>query len=130
MDSTETLHDEALRRLCFVCAKLLKQKDRRFKVEDNIEMLSMALDKPVGIVVMDGITPLYFCLNCKLALQKVCSGSEINTSRRVLNWEDCKEDCTTCSYLNTRKKGGDYGLRKINSAIYGIIYIPLASQKQ
>ena len=113
--SNPTLHDEALRRLCFVCAKLLKQKDRRFKVEEYLEMLSKALDQPSGVVVMEGVTPIHFCLSCKLSLQKICSGKQIRTNLHVRSWYDCQEDCGTCNYLNTRKMGGGY--KKVSFAM-------------
>ena len=113
---TADLHREALRRLCFACAKIMKANDRRHEVEKHLEMLSKAFGIKSGIFTMDGVTPSYFCLGCKLNLTKLSLGETVNTGRRLVNWEECGVGCTTCAYMETRKKGGAY--KKVSELFY------------
>jgi hypothetical protein len=57
----ETTHEEALRQLCFSCAKILKTKKKHREVEEHVQMLSKALGFLSGIEIMDGGTPSFFC---------------------------------------------------------------------
>ena len=102
----ETLHQEGLRRLCFACGKIFKAKERRHEVEQYLEMISKAMDCPAGIFTMEGVTPSHFCHGCKLNLLKLSSGETITTKRRLINWEECHEGCSTCGYMTKRKRGG------------------------
>ena len=102
----ETIHQEALRRLCFACGKIIQAKERRHDVENHLEMISKAMDCPAGIFTMEGVTPTHFCHGCKLQLLKLSSGKRITTNRRLLDWVECHDGCTTCVHMEKQKKGG------------------------
>ena len=117
-ESQVSVHEEALRRLCFVCTKILAAKERRNEVEKFLDMLSKGLNCTAGIFSMEGITPIYFCQNCRMNLDKVAKGKSITTNRRLVNWEECGLNCNTCALLleKQRKRGG--GNNKNVSEIY------------
>ena len=104
------MHEEAIRRLCFVCTKIIKAKERKYSVEENIDMLSRGLSCNAGIVTMDGVTPENVCKNCFLNLLKVTKGENVTTNRGLVNWEECKDECRACNLLSTKKaiRGGGH----------------------
>lgn len=102
----ETTHEEALRRLCFSCAKILKTKEKHRKVEEHVQMLSNALGCSSGIEIMDGMTPSFFCNGCYLNLLKASRGETIKSSKTLLNWGECEVNCVTCAHLLKLKRGG------------------------
>ena len=108
MASVPDLHQEALIRLCFACARVFKPKERRHEVEKNLDMISKAFDFRSGIFTIDGVTPISLCNSCHLYLRKVSSGKIICAGRKLIDWQECGNNCTTCSYLETRKCGGAY----------------------
>ena len=117
----ETLHQEALRRLCFACKKVFKAKERRYEVEKHLEMISKAMDCVAGVFTMDGITPSHFCHPCKFKLSQLASGKTITTSRRLIDWEACTENCETCAYMTQQKKGG--GRKKVSGILFIYLFI-------
>ena len=95
-------------RLCFSCARVFKPKGRRDVVEKNLDMISKAFDFRSGIFSIDGVTPTSLCNSCHLYLRKVSSGKIICAGLKLIDWQECGNDCTTCSYLEARKCGGAY----------------------
>ncbi len=103
---TETLHQEALRRLCFSCKKMFKPKEQITEVEKYLVVISKAMG--CDIFTMDGVTPSHICNSCKLKFNHLASGKTITTSHSLTDWEACGENCGTCEYMIKQKKGGSH----------------------
>ena len=97
----ESMHEEALSRLCCVCGTIIKETFH-YDVEKNLDLIRCGLNKPEFYPVL-GATPWHFCKNCHLILRKLTEGKMIQTSLAMLNWQPCGIDCTTCLYLTKRK---------------------------
>ena len=97
------LHEEAMRRLCFVCTGLIKGK--HFDVDECSDLLCRGLKVP-ELFVIPGVTPHNLCKNCHRSVQDAVSGKSIRSTRSLQEWSECTENCFSCSLLSKKKSGG------------------------
>ena len=96
-------HNEAMRRLCFVCTGLIKGK--HFDVDQCSDLLCRGLKVP-ELFVIPGVTPHNFCKSCHRAVQDAASGKSIKSTRSLQEWSECTENCSSCFLLSKKKSGG------------------------
>ena len=96
---TGTIHDEAMDRLCFLCADLIKD-DKWYDVEEHLQMICRVLNR--SIFTLPGLTPDHFCKNCLRKLRHSDNGRNATTSLKVLEWAACGPDCASCAKLTKR----------------------------
>ena len=89
--SFESVHAEAIARLCFVCGEIIKDSRNR-EVEKNLELLGKALNCPEIFTIPD-VTPTYICQKCYLSLSQVKLGKIVRTSRKLLDWVVLRVSC-------------------------------------
>ena len=113
-------HVEALSRLCFACGELIDGNFGNqyfYKVEDNVELLSLLHRKP--IVFVSGISPNHICSSCYRAAKSVAELSIVNSSKTLIQWtEHGGQSCVTCNLIGKKKCGGRK--KKVNMAILNL----------
>ena len=119
-------HEEAIDRLCFVCGELIKD-NRGYTVEKNLELLGTTLNCPEIFTIPD-VTPTYFCKKCQLTLSKVKRGGTIVTGRKLLDWEECGPNCSTCALLLKRKEGGSQKKVSVSYFVFELDTFPQACE--
>ena len=107
---SDSIHEEAMVRLCFVCADLIKGKP--FEVEKHCDLISRALRTP-EVFLIPGVTPQHFCKKCELAMKHVVSGKSINSSRVMQEWGECGENCSSCKMVSSKKAFGGGCAKKV-----------------
>lgn len=120
--SFESVHAEALARLCFVCAEIIKDSRNR-EVEKNLELLGKTLNCPEIFTIPD-VTPTFICQKCYLSLSQVKLGKIVQTSRQLLDWEECGANCATCKLLLKRKEGGSR--KNVSTNHFLMVFFPYA----
>ena len=98
----ENTHEEALNRLCFVCANVINLDVYYYKVENSLDLLGVGLKCP-GIFSIPGVTPYHICQKCNASLLSVMKGLIVKASIQLLDWGECGENCETCSRMLKRK---------------------------
>ena len=122
----ESTHEEALDRLCFICGEMINLEKYFYDVEKSLDLIAVALKCP-DIFTMPGVTPYHMCQTCYTTLQRLKSGDILKSSRQLLDWEECSDNCGTCTKILKRKQGG--GRRKKVSRVYIIIKIHLTGRE-
>ena len=113
-------HDEAMARLCFVCAGLINE-EYCFDVEKHMPLISRVLGCK-SMFTLPGLTPNRFCCKCYAKLQHIDNGSTVTSSLKLLEWGECGMNCKTCALLMKRTKAG----RKPKVSIIDYFHLPLS----
>ena len=68
----ENTHEEALNRLCFVCANVINLDVYYYKVENSLDLLGVGLKCP-GIFSIPRVTPYHICQNGQVSKSGILS---------------------------------------------------------
>ena len=115
----KSIHEEALDRLCFVCGEMINLEKYFYDVEKSLDLIGVALKCP-DIFTMPGVTPHHICQTCYTTLQRLKNGDILKSSKQLLDWGECGNNCETCAKMLKRKQGG--GRRKKVSKMVILFY--------
>ena len=98
-------HDEAMRRLCFVCAELISdEKYRCYDVIEHKSLISRVLKSP-PVFSLPGWAPDHFCHKCMSKLKHIDEGTTLTSSLKMLEWGECGPNCSSCAKITKRTQG-------------------------
>jgi hypothetical protein len=98
-----TIHDEAMRRLRFVCAEIVSDENY-FEVEKYLPLISRVLKCP-SLIPMPGLAPDHFCHKCMKKMKHFDEGRTLTTSLVMRECSGCGPGCSSCLIRTKRTQG-------------------------
>ena len=106
--ATQTLHTEAIERLCYVCGNIVMKKHHQITSPLSNEM-EVVFSTSINLICQVNVAPSSICHTCwrtvKRCIKAKVEGLSFKSSKAPLEWYPHSVSCATCQLYISNKKG-------------------------